>query len=238
MPVATSALAFTMLYAVVPNRRIRLLHALAGGIFAALLFEVAKRAFGAYIAAFPTYEAIYGALATVPIFLVWVYLSWLVVLLGAEVTHCLGIYRWRCIGGGSMGGYGDAVTLLLALDEASLTGRAPSTQDLTALRPRWNEPKVEDLLGQLLTLGWVHMTRNGEWTLARRLDDATLMELFASRAFRLPQEDDPDWPSDPRLAEVFAAANRGVAEALDVPLEGFRLNRADALPLDRHGTAA
>ena len=93
-PVAASAVAFTMMYLVVPNRRVRVTHALVGGVFAAVLFEVAKRGFGFYITQFPTYEAIYGALASIPIFLVWLYLSWIVVLLGAEVTHCLSIYRW------------------------------------------------------------------------------------------------------------------------------------------------
>jgi len=231
-PVAASALAFTMMYLVVPNRRVRLGHALIGGVFAAILFELAKHGFGLYITQFPTYQAIYGALATIPIFLVWLYLSWIMVLLGAEVTQCLSIYRWgshdqaRC-----QTGMGDAVAVLLALDDAAAQGIAPTTVELARQRQRWMEPQLEDLLVELKHLNWVHMTRDGGWVLARRLDDATLLDLYASRQFDLPRENDPDWPSDRRLAETLGRANAGLAGSLDEPLAAFRLQRADSVPL-------
>ena len=231
-PVAASAIAFTMMYIVVPNRRVRPGHALTGGVLAALLFEAAKHAFAVYITEFPTYEAIYGALATIPIFLVWLYLSWIIALLGAEVTHCLSIYRWsvsdqrRC-----KTGMGDAIAVLLALDEAAARGEAPGTDELAGLQRRWMEPPLDDLLNELKDLRWVHMTRDGGWVLARRLSDATLQDLFASRAFDLPRRDDPDWPGDSRLADVLDRANAGTAAALEVPLAQFRLQRADAVSM-------
>lgn len=231
-PVLTSAVAFTMMYLVVPNRRVRLLHALAGGVFAALLFELAKLGFGLYITQFPTYQAIYGALATIPIFLVWLYLSWIVVLLGAELAHCLSIYRWgtsdqaRC-----ELGMGDAVAVLLALDEAAAAGNAPSTGELARQRRRWMEPQLEDLLLELRRLHWVHMTREGGWVLARRLADATLYDLLASRVFDLPREGDPDWPGESPLAAAFEAADQGIEKALDMPLARFRSTPAVPLTL-------
>jgi membrane protein len=231
-PVLASAVAFAMMYAVVPNRRILLRHALIGGVFAAVLFEVAKRGFGVYITQFPTYEAIYGALATIPLFLVWLYLSWIVVLLGAEVTHCLSIYRWsssdqsRC-----RAGMGDAIDALLALDEAAAAGDAPTTAQLAAQRQRWLEPQLEDLLNDLKSLHWVHMTRDGGWVLARRLADATLIELYRSRAFDLPRPDDPDWPEDERLATVLREGDEGIARALDQPLASFRRRRAPTVAM-------
>lgn len=89
LPIALEVAAFTLLYAVVPNATVRLRHALTGAVFAALLFEIAKRGFGWYISQFSSYRVIYGAVAALPVFLLWIYLSWLVVLLGAVVTATL-----------------------------------------------------------------------------------------------------------------------------------------------------
>lgn len=93
MPFLTTTLAFALLYNLVPNRRVNRNHALIGGVFAAVCFEIAKYTFGLYIKAVPTYEVIYGALAIIPMFLVWTYLSWVIVLLGAQVACCLSEYK-------------------------------------------------------------------------------------------------------------------------------------------------
>lgn len=95
VPVAGSAVAFFLVYRFIPNRGVPARHALAGAIVAALVFEAMKAAFAAYIRAVPTYRLVYGAFAAIPIFLLWLYLSWLVVLLGAEITAALAYWRGR-----------------------------------------------------------------------------------------------------------------------------------------------
>lgn len=94
VPVVTSFFAFVLLYQLVPNRTVKFRYAAFGAVIAAILFELSKQVFSLYITYFPTYQAIYGALATVPILLIWIYLSWNIVLVGAELTVSLEEYQY------------------------------------------------------------------------------------------------------------------------------------------------
>ncbi|MBT5032266.1 MAG: YihY family inner membrane protein [Proteobacteria bacterium] len=89
LPFLIEVLAFLLLYSTMPNKRASWRAVAWGALVAALLFELSKRLFSLFILNFNNYEVIYGALATIPIFLIWIYLSWLVTLFGAEIIASL-----------------------------------------------------------------------------------------------------------------------------------------------------
>jgi membrane protein len=93
LPFLFSLAGFTFLYVVVPNCQVSFVHGLCGGLIATILFESAKLAFAYYLTNYNIYLLLYGAFATVPIFLVWIYWVWFISLLGAEVSYALSVNR-------------------------------------------------------------------------------------------------------------------------------------------------
>ena len=94
-PWLMTALGLMLLYKTIPSSNVKITHALVSAIFASFLFEISKRLFTLYIEYFPVQEAIFGALAAIPLLLIWLYVTWLVILLGAELCHALGSDEWR-----------------------------------------------------------------------------------------------------------------------------------------------
>ena len=92
LPFAISAIGLTALYAAVPNCQVPLRHAFIGGIFAAITFTIARMAFTAVMSQ-SSYSLVYGAFATAPLFLLWIYITWIIVLLGAVITHGMSAYQ-------------------------------------------------------------------------------------------------------------------------------------------------
>ena len=232
-PMAAIFAAFTFLYSAVPNRRVPFVHALAGAAFAALLFELAKRGFALFVTNFPSYEAIYGALATLPIFLIWIYLSWVVVLLGAEFTQALSGYRE-----GREGTLSDprnamllAVRLIGDFWRAQQSGRALGRKDLLEREPDAGEIAIQDALETLERINVIHRTDDGRWMLARDPASFTLMDLYREYPFVLADVPDNVRDKDAwnrALGGVLREAMDGVEHALSMPIrEVFRDARRD-----------
>jgi membrane protein len=211
VPVLLTSLAFTMLYLWVPNRRVRLSHAVIGGLVAGILFELMKRGFGFYITRFPTYTAIYGAFAAAPIFLIWLYLSWLVVLMGAVVTALIpGYYRSERRGGAAGQQFYDALALLGLLVRAQRAGKVRKlgrfAQELK-LAPE----QCERLLDRMEAAGWVAQATGDGWLLAREASSLSAGDVY--RLFLLGEE-----ARDEELAQLVLEHQSDVAKRMQVNL--------------------
>ena len=217
MPIAVSTFAFTLLYSVLPNQRISFKHALIGGLVAALLFEGSKRGFALYLTQFPTYEAIYGALAAIPIFLVWLYLSWLVTLLGAEVVYCLGIYHddWQPGGDKEDGRFLLAYRLLKQLWQAQHQGETLSSQALANQQPGTTEADVEQLLLTLQKSQFVLRSEDRSWALARDLNEVSLSDLYRCGRFILPSRSATD---EERLSTLLEGTEQLLSDSMSATL--------------------
>jgi membrane protein len=220
MPIMISAIAFTLLYALVPIRSVELCHAFAGGAIAALLFEGTKRGFALYITTFPTYEAIYGTLAVIPIFLIWIYLSWLVTLLGAEFTYCLGIYRydWR----DTLQQRGDrfllAVNLLRQLRQSQHQGVSSSKCQLREQLQHVTEVQLDAILLSLQRAHLILQTEDKGWVLARDLREVTVAELYNSDDYVIPATREVEMVHD-RLNKLITKINSDLHKTMDLPLD-------------------
>ncbi len=93
LPTLFTLLALMLVYALVPNKKVRFWHAFFGAFIALVGFYIMRKFFGAFIASSVAYTTLYGALAAIPLLLVWLYLNWAVVILGAAITAALGEYK-------------------------------------------------------------------------------------------------------------------------------------------------
>lgn len=150
--------AFTLLYIAVPNRWVDWRDAACGGLLAAIAFEITKRLFAVFVAQFPTYTVVYGALAAVPIFLVWIYLGWLITLMGAVLAAALPVVKyerwWHVASPGSA--FVDAMALLKVLHDARTLGESAAVDAATIrTKTRLGFDESESLLQKMLDAGWV-----------------------------------------------------------------------------------
>ncbi len=150
--------AFTLLYLAVPNRLVDWRDAACGGLLAAVAFEIAKRIFVIFITRFHSYTMIYGTLAAMPIFLIWIYVSWMIALMGAVLAAALPVVRyerwWHVGRPGSAFIDAMAVLKVLYLARESDAGGAVDAAQIRA-RTRIGFDESELLLQRMLEAGWV-----------------------------------------------------------------------------------
>lgn len=189
LPILFSMIAFTLLYTAVPNCSVPIRFALAGGFFAAIMFEFAKRGFAFFVTQFPSYELIYGAFAAFPMFLAWIFISWIIILMGAELSRALTIYQsshkrvsrphlWVIL------------HLIRQLWLKQQEGKAMTATELLQQTPCLNQEHWDQYVKLLMHSDVIRRTADGAYLLSRDLHHFSVKELAALLPWPIPEATD------------------------------------------------
>lgn len=184
IPLLFTALGFTLLYTAVPNCRVPWRAGLVSGFVAACLFELAKRGFGIFVTSFSSYQLVYGAFAAFPVFLLWIYLSWLIILFGVELSRSLVLHDVEARP--SQHPLLALMTLLHSLQARHAEGQGVSETEVMRMLQRstqWGWSQWQDWL---LTQRFMVRTAEGDFRLARDLGEVDIAELFPTLPWSLP----------------------------------------------------
>lgn len=209
--------AFTLAYIIIPYRRVAVVHALLGGIVAAAMFTVLRWGFTVYFENFPAYKTIYGALSLLPLFLIWMYLVWCAVLLGAEMVAALPewLARRRMFGGSKpTRRLLTALSVLYQLYLGLKSGRPVRQTDLSrqiAIEPSEFRP----LLDELRDANFITAGDDSTWMMAQDPRQISLFDLYLALNLHLAPDFDDQSSGMPWIGKF-----RGILRAEEDATQG------------------
>jgi membrane protein len=229
-PMAIEWATFATIYKVVPHRTVQWKHAIAGGLLATVAFEAVKWGLGLYLSTFGSYSKIYGALAAIPVFLLWVYLSWVAVLLGASLASAISAFRYQPAAMRLPVGYEmyALIRLLARFNEARRDGRGLHIDQILRIEPLLTDGLAQQLLAQLCEINVVRRAEDGEWLLSRDLDELTMAELYEACQLRIPIAEAHLPCRDDALGHAAVAA----IDELRIPLRDLLKRRVSSIHAD------
>lgn len=206
IPFVLSGIGFAALFAIVPNCKVKTNDALAGGFLTAIILESMKFGFAYYISQFSTYTVIYGAFAALPVFLIWIAVSWLGVLLGATCAANLSAIRINQLERLPRPGASliEAIAILQALNDARGSVPPGCSNDTLISTLRIRHDSLAALLDTLAELGMVanaHWAGHDRWIMACDPSTASLAPLINRLAIDL---NSINTATQPQLARALA----------------------------------
>ena len=188
LPFLVTFFTLWLMYSVIPNCKVSRRDAAIGALLGAVLFEVARWGFGQFVQQAQTYQQIYGVLAAIPIFLLWVYLSWVIVILAASIAASASAFEYhepmRTLPEGS-----EFLGLLVVLRhfvEAQRDGCCVDQADLRVREPYLRSALIADYFDDLQRADLIRRGESGGWLLCRSLDSTDLMRVYRHTGYRLP----------------------------------------------------
>ena len=216
-----TVLGFFILYWTIPNRSIPIQAAAIAGLFGAIAFELLKNLFGFVMANFTSYTIVYGAFAAIPIFLLWIFLSWNIVLLGVEISYALTAFH--------TGKIQTRHPVLMMLDILELFYKKQKTGEVVT------DVEALDILGRGEIGRWpvyvqllekqnlIKRTDNNEYVLVRNLDEIDFWSFYTSLPYPLPRRKDVEHVHDDdvwmkHIGPTLIESDEYLAAKLSIPL--------------------
>ena len=234
LPLLNSFLAFFLLYMLVPNHRVRFLHAVSGAFLATVLFEMSKKWFSFYVTTFASFEHIYGALSVIPLLFFWIYLIWVVALSGAEFVYCLGAMRSvprAKPGFRPLKGIRDVISVLEHIWTRQQTGEYVNLKKASIVGNGIKGRRLLDIVDALIESNFIHVTADGGLAISGNIQELTLYDLYRA----IPQgvigangDGSGSEEYDASLSLLEERLQRCLQENMNEPLAVF-MDRKDAI---------
>jgi len=226
LPFVVTFVTLWLMYLLIPNCRVSRRNAAIGALLGALLFEIARWGFARFVQHAQSYQDIYGALAVIPIFLLWIYLSWIIVILGASIAASVTAFDYQppaeMLPEGS-----EFLGLLVVLRhfvEAQRRGDSVDPALIRAGEPRLCSALVAAYFDDLVRADLIQRSDAGGWLLSRSLDSADLLRVYRHSHYRLPLQPAQeatalDLQLPPQLLAMLAELAAALRATLGAPLD-------------------
>ncbi len=189
VPFVATFVSLWLMYVLVPNRRVSRRDATVGALVAAILFEFARWGFRLFVLGAHTYQQIYGkALAVIPVFLVWIYLSWVIVILGASIAAAISAFEYEPPAEKLPEG-AEFLGLMVVLKhfvDAQRRGESLDPAQVCVREPRLRGAPAGAYFDDLARAGMIEHGESGGWLLSRSLDSTDLLRVYRHTRYRLP----------------------------------------------------
>jgi membrane protein len=188
LPFVVTFVTLWLMYDVIPNTKVSHSQAAVGALLGAVLFEIARWGFTVFVRNAQTYQQIYGALAAIPIFLLWIYLSWVIAILGASIAASLSAYEYHAPTTTLPEG-AEFLGLLVVLRHFVEAQRKGCTVDPATIKlrePYLRSASIACYFADLQRADMIQRGESGGWLLSRSLDSTDLLRVYQHTDYRLP----------------------------------------------------
>ena len=186
--IAIVLMGLVAMYWFIPRCQVRFKHALVAGVVVGIIFEILKLTFGVIVDNFTSYKAVYGAFAILPLFLLWIYISWNVILLGVQISYCLTIFETKEIF--PRHALFSLMDMLNVLYREHKKGNVVTEAGLRDVLGRQEMPNWYTYISFLQDNNLITTSDKDEYVLKRSLDDYSFWDFYQNMPYPLPHEKD------------------------------------------------